>query len=67
MDKGSEVSIEYTNWRGETAMRRIIPIEIWFGSTGWHKTPQWLLKALDIEKDAERDFALGDIHSWNDQ
>lgn len=56
-----EITIKYTNWRGETAIRKIIPIKIWFGSTQWHKTEQWLLKALDTEKEAERDFALKDI------
>lgn len=66
MGKETQVSIDYTNWRGETATRRIIPISIWFGSTEWHKQAQWLLKALDIEKNAERDFALKDIHDWAD-
>ena len=50
MNKKTEVSIQYTNWRGETAIRRIIPLEIWLGSTEWHKEKQWLLKATDVEK-----------------
>jgi len=59
-----QVKILYTNWRGEKAWRTIVPIEIWFGSTEWHKEAQWLLKAVDIEKDAHRDFALKDIERW---
>lgn len=51
----------YTNYRGETAERRIIPLEVWFGSTDWHPEPQWLLKAFDCEKKATRDFALKDF------
>lgn len=58
------VEIVYTNWRGETSKRVIKPIKIWFGATNWHKQEQWLLKATDIEKNAERDFALKDISSW---
>ncbi len=58
------VEIVYTNWRGETAKRSIKPLEIWFGSTQWHKEEQWLLKAIDIGKNAERDFALKDIKDW---
>jgi hypothetical protein len=58
------VSILYTNWRGETAWRLILPQEIWFGSTEYHKEAQWLLRAQDIEKNAERDFALKDIDQW---
>lgn len=54
----------YTNWRGETAERHIIPIRIWFGSTQWHKEEQWLLNAEDLDKKQHRDFAIKDIHGW---
>lgn len=64
MDATKLVKIIYTNWRGETAKRTVSPIKIWFGSTEWHKEDQWLLKALDIEKNSERDFALKDIQQW---
>lgn len=55
------VTLTYTNWRGETAERTIIPLLPWFGATDWHPEPQWLLKAIDVEKGAERDFALKDF------
>jgi len=64
MNTPKPVRIIYTNWRGETSERKVKPIKIWFGSTEWHKEEQWLLRALDITKDAERDFALKDIRSW---
>lgn len=63
-DAKRQVKIVYTNWKSETAERTIVPIEIWFGSTEWHQEEQWLLKALDIEKEAERDFAVKDIQQW---
>lgn len=50
---GAEVVVVYKNWRGETAERTIKPIEIYWGSTEWHKQEQWLLKVWDIEKNAE--------------
>ena len=59
-----QVAILYTNWKGETAARRIIPIAVWFGHTEWHEQDQWLLKALDVDKDTERDFAMKDIKKW---
>lgn len=62
MDK--QVKIVYTNYKGETAIRSIEPIEIFFGSNQWHKDEQWLLRAYDIEKYAERTFSLKDIHYW---
>ena len=34
-----------------------------FGSTQWHPEPQWLLQAWDVDKDAERDFALAGFHA----
>ncbi len=58
------VKIVYTNWRGEKSERHIVPIKIWFGNTDWHAKEQWLLKAFDVDKQAERDFSLIDIHEW---
>jgi len=64
IDQTHEVTIIYTNWKGKTAKRTIIPQKVWFGYTDWHKDDQWLLKALDVSKDAERDFAMKDIQEW---
>jgi len=58
------VVIAYTNYRNEVSVRQIIPKEIYFGSNQWHKEPQWLLKAYDLDKKADRHFAMADIHSW---
>ena len=64
--KKTQLRIEYTNWRGETSLRTIVRLNIWFASTEWHPVEQWLMRAVDIEKDAERDFALTDIKKWLD-
>lgn len=61
-----DLRVLYKNWRGETSERTIRPIKIWFGSTEWHPSKQWLLTALDVDKDVERDFALTDIIKWLD-
>jgi hypothetical protein len=61
---GSVVIIRYTNHRGETANRRIVPIGIRFGSTEWHPEQQWLLEAFDLDRDATRSFAMRDILEW---
>lgn len=60
-DTDEIINIVYKNWRHETAKRKIRPKKIWFGSTKWHPDKQWFLRAVDIEKNAERDFALRDI------
>jgi len=58
------VVVAYTNYKGTTAVRSIIPKTIYFGSNEWHKEPQWLLTAFDLDKNADRHFAMADIHSW---
>lgn len=59
------VRIDYTNWQGVRSTRRILPLSVVFGATEWHPEPQWLLHALDLDKQAERDFAMRDIHGWS--
>lgn len=59
-----KVTIVYTNWKGATVIRNILPIRIYFGSNEWHKENQWLLQALDLDKTASRTFAIKDIRVW---
>ncbi|MBP7134628.1 WYL domain-containing protein [Patescibacteria group bacterium] len=60
-----QVSILYTNHRGETSTRSVVPHRIWFGQTEWHSEDQWLLDAYDLERQANRSFALKDIKTWS--
>ncbi len=60
---GQRISFRYKNWRGETAERHAEVKEIWFGSTEYHRNPQWLMRAVDLEKGAERDFAMADMYN----
>lgn len=59
-----DVLIDYTNWRGERSVRRVLPVSVFFGTTQYHRDKQWFLTAVDVEKNAERHFAMSDIHSW---
>lgn len=52
---------EYINWEGKKAVRKVQPIKLWYGKTKWHPSKGWLLKAVDVEKNAERDFSLKNI------
>ena len=58
---------DYVNWEGKRGIRKVKsvraggPIEIWYGKTRWHPKEGWLLKAFDIEKKEERNFAVKDI------
>lgn len=60
-DKKQILIFDYINWKGERGTRRVKPINIWYGKTEYHKKKQWFLKALDLDKNEERDFALKDV------
>jgi hypothetical protein len=55
------IIFRYKNWQGDVGIRHVMPIEIWYGHTEFHQTDQWLLKAMDVDKNAERNFAINDI------
>lgn len=57
------LQIDYTNWRGERSQRKVVPTAIVWASNEWHKEPQWLMVAYDVEKKATRQFAMNCIHS----
>ena len=65
MEDNKVIKMIYTNWKGETGLRKIIPKEIIFSSNEYHKEEQWLLVAFDLDKNAERTFAIKDIKSWD--
>jgi len=58
------VQFEYTSWEGEHEMRTVVPVRIWFGSTSWHPTLQWLLSGYDVDRGVNRDFAVDKITGW---
>lgn len=61
-----QITVRYKNYRGEVAVRTIIPIEgsLFWGQTEYHPHDQWLLKVWDVEKNAERIYALCDIQEF---
>ena len=57
----SHLKFKYKNWKGETSIRNVIPKEIWYGDSKFHKGSQWFMKAYDVDKKSERNFAIIDI------
>ena len=70
MAKERAVTIIYTNYRCETTIHHVLPLEYGFGVNEFHKDkdgkpePQWFMKAIDLERNVERDFAIKDIKAW---
>lgn len=62
---GAPIYIDYTNWRGDRRVRRIVPRSFWYGESPWHTGRQWFMTALDPEEGDIRDFALRNIHDWD--
>ena len=61
------VEIDYTNWRKERRVRRIIPMRFDFTVTEFHPDPpegQWICWAQDFDDGAVKAFALSGVHSW---
>jgi hypothetical protein len=58
------VTIRYRNWKGEEALRRVLPNRIFFGVTPFHPEPQWLMDGFDCDKRELRTFALSGVLEW---
>jgi len=55
------ISFKYKNWKNIISIRKVKLIKFWIGSTEFHKNKQVFMKALDVNKQEERDFAVKDI------
>ncbi|WP_342629782.1 hypothetical protein AAC691_08925 [Nguyenibacter vanlangensis] len=58
---GQIVKFRYKNWQGIVAERTAEFEALLFTSNEWHRTPQWLVKAIDLDKGEVRLFALRDM------
>lgn len=60
----SEIIFWYKNHQGKESYRRVRPTMFYFGATEWHPTHQMLMRGIDLDKNAERDFAVADMKSF---
>jgi hypothetical protein len=62
------VEIDYTNWKGERRLRKIIPQpnSLYEGSNDYHPEKQWLFNAIDTEDGRLKTWAMRGVHSWKD-
>jgi hypothetical protein len=58
---GQVLRFRYKNWRGVTANRIARFEALVYASTEWHRQPQWLIRAIDLDTGETRLFALQDM------
>lgn len=58
---GNLVRFNYWNWEKKFGERKVIVKGFFFGKTKYHREYQCFMKAFDVDKLEERDFAVKDI------
>lgn len=59
------VRVLYTNYKGQTNYRVIVPRRMWFGVCLFYgDAPQWLLEVYDMEKKEMRTFSMANVRDW---
>ncbi len=53
-----EFTFLYLNHRGHRAIRRVQVLDMRWGTTEWYPKPGWLLRALDLDRNVEREFYM---------
>jgi predicted DNA-binding transcriptional regulator YafY len=56
-----EIQFRYRNYAGVEGPRIARPISLRYGTSEWHREPQWLMLAYDVHKEENREFALKDM------
>jgi predicted DNA-binding transcriptional regulator YafY len=60
------LKIEYTNYKGVRSWRTIRPIALYHGEhRPFYHGKRWLLRAWDVDRQAERVFDVHKIHGWD--
>lgn len=63
LEPNTMYSFDYINYRGEASRRTARMINIKYGNTPYHPEDQFIFTAFDIEKNANRDFAMRDMRN----
>lgn len=58
---GAHISFEYFNHRDDTATRTVVFKSLEYGSNEWYPEPQWFMRCYDLDRGAERSFAILNI------
>lgn len=53
-----KIEFDYVNWKGEKEFMKVEVGEFYYGTNEYHKEPQWLMEAYDLNKQVHRMFAM---------
>ncbi len=59
--QGQKVHFNYKNHRGDVARRSAVVRGVDYGETEWYPKKQWFLRCYDLDRLAERSFAVANI------
>jgi hypothetical protein len=65
---GTHVEFDYVNHKGERETRRVCFHRIEWTATEYHKQPQFIVFAHDMDRRADRGFAMRDmvnVRAWS--
>lgn len=63
LDYGQIIEFDYTNYRGEKGKRKAKFEAIYWGCNEYHTKQQFLVSAIDLEKNQHRTFAASDMEN----
>lgn len=55
-------TFSYVNHSGVLMIRSVVPLRIFFGTSLYYTEPQWLMEAFDLDRNANRTFAMSKIN-----
>jgi hypothetical protein len=70
LDTDDAVSVDYTNHRGERGVRHVIPLSLpprKMPTDHQYHPGAWVIEVWDLDRQAQRSYALKDIHSWEER
>jgi hypothetical protein len=60
--EGTVMQFRYKNYRGKMGIRNVLVKGFFYGETAYHPMPQFFLSGFDLDKEANREFAVNDIY-----
>lgn len=63
LKEGVVIEFDYVNYRGVEGKRKAKFMSIYIGETEFHSGVQMLLRGFDLDKNAERTYAVKDMNN----